>query len=75
MPSPMGVRHFATMAAMAWASASIPVTIFQYSEAPDRALNAQAWAAAFLLIAFVLLASLVSRILLERSRRRLGRAG
>ena len=32
-------------------------------------------AAAFLLIAFVLLASLVSRILLERSRRRLGRAG
>jgi hypothetical protein len=25
MPSPMGVRHFATMAAMAWASASMPV--------------------------------------------------
>jgi phosphate transport system permease protein len=52
-------------------AASIPVTIFEYSESPDRNLNAQAWAAAFILIAFVLLTSLVSRILLERSRRRL----
>jgi phosphate transport system permease protein len=53
-------------------SASIPVTIFQYSESPDKNLNAQAWAAAFVLIAFVLVTSLVSRILLDRSRRKLG---
>ena len=56
-------------------TASIPVTIFQYSESPDRNLNAQAWAAAFVLIAFVLLTSLVSRLLLERSRRKLTSAG
>jgi phosphate transport system permease protein len=56
-------------------TASIPVTIFQYSESPDPNLNAQAWAAAFVLIAFVLVTSLVARILLERSRRKLGQAG
>ena len=56
-------------------SASIPVTIFQYSESPDKSLNAQAWAAAFVLIAFVLVTSLVARIFLERSRRKLGQAG
>jgi phosphate transport system permease protein len=56
-------------------TASIPVTIFQYSESPDKNLNAQAWAAAFVLIAFVLVTSLVSRILLDRSRRKLGQAG
>ena len=55
-------------------TASIPVTIFQYSESPDRNLNAQAWAAAFVLIAFVLVTSLVSRVLLERSRRKLGQS-
>jgi phosphate transport system permease protein len=55
--------------------ASIPVTIFQYSEAPDRHLNAQAWAAAFVLIAVVLFASLFARLMLERSRRKLGRTG
>ena len=54
--------------------ASIPVTIFQDSEAPDRNLNAQAWAAAFVLIAFVLVTSLIARLMLERSRRKLGQA-
>ncbi len=52
--------------------ASIPYTIFSYSEAPDPALHAQAWAAAFVLIAFVLVTSLAARILLDRSRRKLG---
>jgi phosphate transport system permease protein len=52
--------------------ASVPVTIFQYSESPDRNLNAQAWAAAFVLIAVVLVTSLVARLMLERSRRKLG---
>ena len=55
-------------------AASIPVTIFQYSESPDRHLNAQAWAAAFVLIFVVLLASLIARTMLERSRRKLGQA-
>jgi phosphate transport system permease protein len=59
----------------ALSTASIPVTIFQYSESPDRNLNAQAWAAAFVLIAFVLVTSLIARIFLERSRRKLGQAG
>jgi phosphate transport system permease protein len=51
---------------------SIPLTIFQYSEAPDPAQHEQAWALAFVLIAFVLLTSLSARVLLERSRRKLG---
>jgi phosphate transport system permease protein len=52
--------------------ASIPVTILTYSEAPDPQSHAQAWAAAFLLIAFVLVTSLTARFLLDRSRRKLG---
>jgi phosphate transport system permease protein len=51
---------------------SIPLTIFQYSEAPDEALHQQAWALAFVLIAFVLVTSLTARFLLDRSRRKLG---
>jgi phosphate transport system permease protein len=53
---------------------SIPLTIFQYSEAPDEALHQQAWALAFVLITFVLVTSLAARFLLERSRRKLGAA-
>ena len=34
--------------------------IFTYSEAPDPHLNDQAWAAAFVLISFVLILSLLS---------------
>jgi phosphate transport system permease protein len=52
---------------------SIPITIFTYSEQPDEALHQQAWAAAFVLIAFVLVTSLVARALLDRSRRKLTR--
>jgi phosphate transport system permease protein len=55
------------------ALASIPVTVFSYSESPDPALHQQAWAAAFVLIAFVLVTSLAARALLDRSRRRLAR--
>jgi phosphate transport system permease protein len=51
---------------------SIPLTIFLYSESADPALHEQAWAAAFVLILFVLVSSLTARLLLERSRRRLG---
>ena len=55
------------------ALASIPVIIYTYSEAPDPHLNQQAWAAAFVLISFVLVLSLLSRALLARSRRKLER--
>jgi phosphate transport system permease protein len=51
---------------------SIPFTIFQYSESADPNLHEQAWAAAFVLIVFVLVTSLLARLLLERSRRKLG---
>jgi phosphate transport system permease protein len=52
---------------------SIPLTIFLYSESADPALHEQAWAAAFMLILFVLVTSLSARLLLDRSRRRLQR--
>jgi phosphate transport system permease protein len=50
---------------------NIPVLIFTYSEQPDPALHEQAWAAALVLMAFVLLASLAAKGLLARSRRKL----
>ena len=51
---------------------NIPVLIFQYSEQPDKALHEQAWGAALVLMAFVLIASLGAKALLARSRRKLG---
>lgn len=50
---------------------NIPVLIFTYSEQADPALHQQAWAAALVLMAFVLVASLAAKALLARSRRRL----
>jgi phosphate transport system permease protein len=50
---------------------NIPVLIFTYSEQPDPALHQQAWAAALVLMSFILFASLVARALLARSRRKL----
>jgi phosphate transport system permease protein len=52
---------------------NIPVLIFIYSEQPDTALHQDAWAAALILIGFVLVASLVARALLARATRKLGR--
>ncbi len=51
---------------------SLPLTIFEYSESADPVQQKQAWAAAFCLILFVLVTSLAARLLLERSRRKLG---
>ncbi|HEY0416824.1 MAG TPA: phosphate ABC transporter permease PstA [Gaiellaceae bacterium] len=51
---------------------SIPLTIFFDSESADPVLHQQAWAAAFVLIMFVLVSSLTARMLLDRSRRKLG---
>jgi phosphate transport system permease protein len=54
------------------ALASIPLKIFEYSESPDPADHARAWAAALVLISFVLVASMIARALAARSRRRMG---
>ncbi len=51
---------------------SIPLTIFTDSESADPNLHTQAWAAAFVLIVFVLVTSLAARFLLDRQRRKLG---
>jgi phosphate transport system permease protein len=51
---------------------SVPVVIFQFSESPTPAKHDQAWAAALVLIAFVLLISIAARVLSARMRRRLG---
>lgn len=51
---------------------NIPVLIFIYSEQPDTALHQDAWAAALVLIGFVLVASLLARALLARATRKLG---
>ena len=51
---------------------SIPFTIFSYSESADPTAHEQAWAAALILIVFVLVSSLTSRYFLDRSRRKLG---
>lgn len=53
---------------------SVPVIIFQFSESPTPAKHDQAWAAALVLIAVVLLISIAARVLSARSRRRLGAA-
>ena len=52
---------------------NLPVLIFQYSEQPDPILHDQAWGAALVLMVFVLVASLSAKLLLARSRRKLGR--
>jgi phosphate transport system permease protein len=54
------------------ALASVPLKIFEYSESPDPADHARAWAAALVLISFVLVASMCARALATRSRRRMG---
>lgn len=53
---------------------SIPVAIFAFSESPDPADQANGWAAALVLISFVLVASVIARALAERSRRKLSGA-
>jgi phosphate transport system permease protein len=49
-----------------------PVQIFIWSESPDPADHRRAWATALVLMLFVLLTSLLARLALARSRRRLG---
>jgi len=50
---------------------TIPVAIFELSENPDPTQHARAWAAALVLLIFILVASLGARWLATRGRRRL----
>ncbi len=52
--------------------ASIPIFIFQSSESPSPEAHTQAWAAALVLIAFVLVLNIVARAFYARSRKRMG---
>ncbi len=54
------------------ALASIPIFIFQSSESPSPEAHTQAWAAALVLIAFVLVLNIVARAFYARSRKRMG---
>ena len=51
--------------------ASIPVFIFTASESPSPQAHTQAWAAALVLIAFVLVLNIVARAFYARSRKRM----
>ena len=50
---------------------SIPVAIYELSESPDPADHTRAWAAALVLLLFIMFASLGARWLATRSKRRL----
>lgn len=50
---------------------TVPVAIFELSESPDPADHTRAWAAALVLLLFILFASLSARWLATRSRRKL----
>jgi phosphate transport system permease protein len=54
------------------AMASIPYFIFQASESPKPEAHTEAWAAALVLIAFVLALNIVARAFYARSRKRMG---
>jgi phosphate transport system permease protein len=50
---------------------SVPVAIFELSEQPDPAAHTRAWAAALVLLLFILFSSLTARWFATRSRRKL----
>jgi phosphate transport system permease protein len=50
---------------------TVPVAIFELAESPDPADHTRAWAAAFVLLLFILVSSLGARWLATRSKRRL----
>jgi len=50
---------------------TVPVAIFELAESPDPADHTRAWAAALVLLLFILVASLGARWLATRSSRRL----
>ena len=52
---------------------NIPVQVFIWAESPDPEDHKRAWASALVLILFVLVTSLIARVALVRSRRKLSR--
>jgi phosphate transport system permease protein len=52
---------------------NLPTSIFFLSESPDPADHQRAWAAALVLMTFVLIASVLGRAALARQRKKLGR--
>ena len=54
------------------ALASIPIFIYRSSESPSPEAHTQAWAAALILIAFVLVLNVLARSFYARSRKRMG---
>ena len=54
---------------------SVPVAIYELADSPDPADHARAWAAALVLILFILFVSLTARWLATRSRRKIAQAG
>jgi phosphate transport system permease protein len=50
---------------------TLPVTIFVFSESPDPGEQASAWAAALVLIAFVLVMNIVAKLFAARKRKQL----
>lgn len=53
---------------------SVPVAIYELADSPDPADHARAWAAALVLILFILFVSLTARWLATRSRRKIAQA-
>jgi phosphate transport system permease protein len=53
---------------------SVPVAIFELSESPAPSDHARAWAAALVLLLFILFTSLTARWLANRNRQKMGRA-
>ena len=54
---------------------SVPVAIYELADSPEPADRARAWAAALVLILFILFVSLTARWLATRSRRKIAQAG
>lgn len=53
---------------------TVPLAIYQLTDSPDPADHARAWAAALVLIVFILVVSLTARWLATRSRRKIAQA-
>jgi phosphate transport system permease protein len=66
-----------TTSQLSWSASealqSIPLTIFQFLESPNPDDHKKAWAAALVLMTFVLVLSILSKAFLARSRRKLAR--
>jgi phosphate transport system permease protein len=53
---------------------SVPLAIYELTDSPEPADHARAWAAALVLILFILFVSLAARWLATRSRRKIAQA-